>query len=184
FLACCNKVPAIMFIDEPALAGLGSSAFISVSNAGIKEMLNEVAEAIHQAGGLAGIHVCANTEWEILLGSKIDILSFDAYSFFDKLAALTEQVDSYLDRGGILAWGGVPTGKTADIEKESAESLTKLWEHQVKKLIRPHRDQADLLRQTLITPSCGTGSLSLEHAEKVLQLTKDVSANLRAKYLA
>ncbi|MGB5686262.1 MAG: hypothetical protein WBM35_10640 [Candidatus Electrothrix sp.] len=184
FLSCCNNKPVIMFIDEPALAGLGSSAFISVSNAEIQEMLNEVAEAIHQAGGLAGIHVCANTEWEILLESEIDILSFDAYSFFDKLAALTKQVDNYLDRGGILAWGGVPTGKPYDIDKESAESLTKLWEHQVRKLVRPNRDQADLLRQTLITPSCGTGSLSLAHAEKVLQLTKDVSANLRAKYLS
>ena len=182
FLACCNKVPAIMFIDEPALAGLGSSAFISVSNAEIQEMLNEVAGAIHQAGGLAGIHVCANTEWEILLESEIDILSFDAYSFFDKLAALNDQVHSYLDRGGILAWGGVPTGKPYDIEKESAESLTKLWEHQIKKLVRPGRDQAALLRQTLITPSCGTGSLRLEHAEKVLRLTKDVSVNLRTKY--
>ncbi len=184
FLACCNKKPVIIFIDEPALAGLGSSAFISVNNTDIQEMLNEVAEVIHEAGGLAGIHVCANTEWDILLDSKIDILSFDAYSFFDKLAALTEQVHSYLDRGGILAWGGIPTGKTYDIEKESADSLTMLWEHQMKKLIRPDRDQADLLRQTLITPSCGTGSLRLEHAEKVLQLTKDVAAKLRDKYFA
>ncbi|WPD21444.1 MAG: hypothetical protein SD837_14700 [Candidatus Electrothrix scaldis] len=184
FLTCCHKVPVIMFIDEPALAGLGSSAFISVNNAEIQDILNEVIASIHQAGGLAGIHVCANTEWEVLLESDIDILSFDAYSFFDKLAALTDQVHAYLDRGGILAWGGIPTGKPYDIEKESAESLTMLWEQQVKKLIRPDRDQAALLRQTLITPSCGTGSLRLEYAEKVLQLTKDVSANLRAKYLA
>ncbi|MCI5121321.1 MAG: hypothetical protein D3908_09075, partial [Candidatus Electrothrix sp. AUS4] len=184
FLSCCNNVPAIMFIDEPALAGLGSSAFISVSNTEIKEMLNEVVDAIHQAGGRAGIHVCANTEWGLLLDSEIDILSFDAYSFFDKLAALTDQVHAYLDRGGILAWGGIPTGKPYDIEKESERSLTMLWEHQVRKLVRPDRDQADLLRQMLITPSCGTGSLRLEYAEKVLQLTKDVSANLRAKYLA
>ncbi|WP_339132638.1 MAG: hypothetical protein WGN25_10700 [Candidatus Electrothrix sp. GW3-4] len=184
FLACCNNAPVILFIDEPALAGLGSSAFISVSNAEIQEMINEVAEAIHQAGGLAGIHVCANTEWEILLESEIDILSFDAYSFFDKLAAQVEQTQTYLDQGGILAWGGVPTGKPSDIEKESAASLAILWEQQVKKLVRPHRDQTDLLRQMLITPSCGTGSLRLEQAEKVLQLTKDVSARLRAKYFA
>ncbi|MCI5148628.1 MAG: hypothetical protein D3916_04435 [Candidatus Electrothrix sp. MAN1_4] len=184
FLSCCNNRPVIMFIDEPALAGLGSSAFISVSNAEIQEMINEVADAVHQAGGLAGIHVCANTEWEILLGSNIDILSFDAYSFFDKLAALNDRVHAYLDQGSILAWGGVPTGKPYDIEKESAESLTLLWEHQMEKLIRPDRDRAALLQQTLITPSCGTGSLRLEHAEKVLQLAKDVSANLRAKYLS
>jgi methionine synthase II (cobalamin-independent) len=173
----------IVFIDEPALAGLGSSAFISVSNAVVQDMLNEVAEAIHAAGGLAGIHVCANTEWDVLLSSKIDILSFDAYSFFDKVAALTQQVHSYLDQGGILAWGGVPTGKPYDIEKESAESLTLLWEHQVRKLLKPGREQADLLRQMLITPSCGTGSLRQEHAQKVLDMTKTISANLRAKYL-
>ncbi|XOF32980.1 MAG: hypothetical protein ACL93V_13295 [Candidatus Electrothrix sp. YB6] len=184
FIACCNtgNTPVIMFIDEPALAGLGSSAFISVSNAEIQEMINEVAGAIHQAGGLAGLHVCANTEWGLLLNSDIDILSFDAYSFFDKLAALTDQVHAYLDRGSILAWGGIPTGKPYDIEKESEQSLTMLWEHQVKKLVRPDRDQAALLRQILITPSCGTGSLRLDHAEKVLLLTRAVSLNLREKY--
>jgi methionine synthase II (cobalamin-independent) len=184
FLAESSDKPVIMFIDEPALAGLGSSAFISVSNEAIQEMINEVANAIHQAGGLAGIHVCANTEWDLLLESGIDILSFDAYNFFDKLAALTDQVHSYLDRGSILAWGGIPTDKPDDIEKESAESLTMLWEHQAQKLVKPGRDKADLLRQTLITPSCGTGSLSLEHAEKVLRMTRAVSENLRAKYLS
>lgn len=182
FLAA-SGLPVIVFIDEPALAGLGSSAFISVSNAAVQEMLNEVAEAIHAADGLAGIHVCANTEWELLLSSKIDILSFDAYSFFDKLATHAEQVHGYLDRGGILAWGGVPTGNAADIDKESADSLTRLWEQQAAKLVRPGRDLPALLRQCLITPSCGTGSLSRARAEKVLELTKAVSAALRAKHL-
>lgn len=182
FLAA-SGLPVIMFIDEPALAGLGSSAFISVSNATVQEMLNEAAEAIHAAGGLAGLHVCANTEWELLLSSKIDILSFDAYSFFDKLAALGGQVHGYLDRGGILAWGGIPTGNAADIDKESADSLVRLWEAQAAQLVRPGRDLLALLRQMLITPSCGTGSLSRARAEKVLELTKAVSAALRARYL-
>jgi hypothetical protein len=35
----------------------------------------------------------------------------------------------------------------------------------------------------LITPSCGTGSLRRAHAEKVLELTKAVSALLRARHL-
>lgn len=182
FLAVSN-LPVIVFIDEPALAGLGSSAFISVDNSAVQDMLNEVTEAIHTAGALAGLHVCANTEWELLLSSKIDILSFDAYSFFDKLAALNEQVQGYLDRGGILAWGGIPTGNTADIDKENADTLTRLWEQQAAKLVQPGRDLSALLRQMLITPSCGTGSLSRARAEKVLNLTQTVSANLRAKYL-
>jgi len=173
----------IMFIDEPALAGLGSSAFISVTAAEIQEMINEVAEAIHLAGGLAGIHVCANTDWELLLKSEIDVLSFDAYSFFDKLAPLADTINSFLDRGSIIAWGGIPTGRTEDIEKENSDSLTTLWERQMELLVSPRRDKAALLKQTFITPSCGTGSLSPELAQKVLDLTKTVSANLRTKYL-
>jgi methionine synthase II (cobalamin-independent) len=182
FLAA-SGLPVIVFIDEPALAGLGSSAFISVDNAAVQEMLNEIAEAIHAAGALAGLHVCANTEWELLLTSKIDILSFDAYSFFDKLAALGAELHRYLDRGGILAWGGIPTGNAADIDKESADSLVQLWEAQAAQLVRPGRDLPALLRQMLITPSCGTGSLSRARAEKVLELTKAVSAQLRARHL-
>jgi methionine synthase II (cobalamin-independent) len=183
FLSTDSDKQVVMTIDEPALAGLGSSAFISVTTAEIQEMVNEVADAIHQANGLAGIHVCANTDWELLLESKIDVLSFDAYSFFDKFAPQKERIHTYLDRGSIIAWGGIPTGKAEDIEKETGDSLTALWESQAEQLTTPDRDKADILRQTFITPSCGTGSLTPELAQKVLALTKSVSDNLRAKYL-
>ena len=36
-----------------------------------------------------------------------------------------------------------------------------------------------ILAQSLITPSCGTGSLSLDLAKKVLKLTKEVSETIR-----
>ena len=71
-----------------------------------------------------------------------------------------------------------------DIEKESSDSLTALWESQAELLVGPNRDKAKLLRQTFITPSCGTGSLKPEPARKVLELTRAVSDNLRAKYLS
>ena len=183
FLASKTAAPVIMFIDEPALAGIGSSAFISVTTAEIQEMINEVADAVHQAGGLAGIHVCANTDWELLLESEIDVISFDAYSFFDKFSPLTDKINSYLDRGGIIAWGVVPTGRAEDIEKESVQSLSSLWEEQAATLSVGGRSKAELLQQTFITPSCGTGSLSPELARKVLDLTSGVSENLRGKYL-
>jgi len=173
----------LLFIDEPALAGLGSSAFISVTPEEIREMINEVAGAIHSAGGLAGIHVCANTDWGLLLNSDIDILSFDAYGFFDRIAPLKSEISAFLDRGGIIAWGGVPTSKEEDIEAESAASLVELWDSQMNTFTGPGRSKSDILHRTLITPSCGTGSLSPEHAQKVLRLTRDISTALRQKYL-
>ncbi len=182
-LAAHTTKPVLLFIDEPALAGLGSSAFISVSLDDLRRDLSEIIEAIHRAGGLAGIHVCANTDWELLLGMDPDILSFDAYGYFDRLAPLRSQVHAYLDRGGIIAWGIVPTSREEEIMGESAASLVDRWEEQADTLTDDSRDRSALLAQTLITPSCGTGSLTPDLARRVLELTREVSMLLREKYL-
>jgi hypothetical protein len=76
--------PVIVFIDEPALAGFGSSELISISKEAILSCLQEVVDAIHTDGGLAGIHVCANTDWSMVLESGADIVNFDAYAYFDR----------------------------------------------------------------------------------------------------
>ena len=175
--------PVLMFIDEPALAGLGSSAFIGVTDEEIRTMIDEVAEAVHGAGGFVGIHVCANTNWSVLLGSTIDIISFDAFGFFDKMAALKPEVGNFFSRGGILAWGGVPTSREEEINAQSTDSLSELFVRQMQSFVTPDMDMKSLLRQTLITPSCGTGSLPLQAAEKVLSLTRSTADSLRAQYL-
>ncbi|MDH4322293.1 MAG: hypothetical protein OEV73_12450 [Desulfobulbaceae bacterium] len=175
-------LPAIVFIDEPALAGLGSSSFISISLDAIGQDLTEVIEAIQQAGGYAGIHVCANTDWEFMLSLPLDILSFDAHAYFDRLATSKGKVHAFLDRGGIIAWGGVPTAAEEQILAENTDSLVALWEAHADLLADSRWDRAALLGQTLITPSCGTGSLSFALAKRVLELTRDVSAVLRQRY--
>lgn len=177
------QLPVIVFIDEPALAGLGSSAFISIAKDDIAQDLSEVIGAIKQAGGLAGIHVCANTDWNFLLGLDLDILSFDAHGFFDRLITCKEQIHDFLERGGVLAWGIVPTADVASIMNESCESLVALWERQTDLLAGGRWDKAAIVAQSMITPSCGTGAICLEAAQKVLALTRDVSAAIRKKHL-
>ncbi|KPK23227.1 MAG: hypothetical protein AMJ61_16075 [Desulfobacterales bacterium SG8_35_2] len=183
YLKQAFAVPVLLFIDEPALAGLGSSSFISISLEDISRDLAEVISAIHRGGGLAGVHVCANTDWNILLNSDIDIISFDAYSFFDKFITCKSLIHAFLERGSFIAWGIIPTAEPEHIEKETCASLVQRWEKQAALLSGRKWDTGSLLKQTIITPSCGTGSLSPELAKKVLQLTKEVSAELRKKYL-
>lgn len=181
FLGKLN-LPVLVFIDEPALAGLGSSSFIGVSSDDIRQDLVEVITAIQGAGGIAGIHVCANTDWNLLLSLPLDILSFDAYGYFDRLITCRDQVLTFMDRGGILAWGLVPTGEAELIEKETTDSLVARWQRDAELLAGGDRDVRDLLAQTMITPSCGTGSLSPELARRVLTLTRDTSTFLRQHY--
>jgi hypothetical protein len=171
----------IIFIDEPALAGYGSSEFTSISGEEISSCLEDVIEGVHLEGGIAGIHVCANTDWSLVLNSSIDIVNFDAYSYFDRFVLYADDIRRFVDRGGIIAWGIVPTLSADDIEKESAATLVDKWKDQVAQLEALGMDPAVIHRQSFITPSCGTGPLSVDLAEKVLKLTKSVSDVLRSE---
>jgi methionine synthase II (cobalamin-independent) len=171
--------PVIMFFDEPALTGFGSSAFISISAEEIAACFDEVIDAVHAEGGLAGIHVCANAQWDLLLDSSVDIISFDAYAYFDRFVLYEDQVKKFVEKGGILALGIVPTLNVKDVEAEDTESLVTKWEQRVEKFEKIGIDRSKILSQSLITPSCGTGSLSLDNATKVLRMTKELSKRVR-----
>jgi len=173
--------PVIIFFDEPALAGFGSSALITISRDQVAKCFEEVIDAVHVEGGLAGVHVCANADWSLILESAADIASFDAYSFFDRLILYPDHVKRFVTSGGILAWGIVPTLNADDIEKETTASLVAEWEGQARAVEALGIDKSAILAQTLITPSCGTGSLSLDLATKVLILTREVSDIIRKK---
>jgi hypothetical protein len=172
--------PVIMFLDEPVLAGFGSSEMISISVDEIKDSLNEVSEAIQSVGGIAGIHVCANTDWDLVLSSRIDLVNFDAYGFFDRFILYGDQIKAFIERGGILAWGIIPTAEPEDIEKETLETLIIRFEELLQQVEALGVERQIIYRQSLISPSCGTGSLSLKHAQKVLQLTRDLSDHFRS----
>lgn len=176
------KCPVIIIFDEPALAGFGSSEFTSISQDDVSNCFSEVIEAVHAEGGLAGVHVCANTDWSVLLESPADMISFDAYSFFDKFILYADLIKKFIEAGKILAWGIVPTGNPEDIKKETADSLLTQWKDKFRMIEDLGVGRTKILDQSLITPSCGTGSLSLDLAKKVLRLTADVSHRLKTMY--
>jgi len=86
-----------------------------------------------------------------------------------------------MNSGRILAWGIVPTSNAEDIDRETTDSLVSKWEDKAGQIELLGIDRSQILAQSLITPSCGTGSLNIEHAIKVLDLTKEVSKRLRNK---
>ncbi len=175
-----RDTPPIIFIDEPGLVSFGSSGFAGVSREMVTSAVTEVSSAIKNFGGLAGVHICANGDWGPALTSPLDIISFDAYFYFDNFILYKEQLCAFLARGGILAWGIVPTGDPLAAAEESSSSLFAKWLGQLERLASFGFSKQQLMTQTLIAPSCGTGSLSPELARKVLTMTGEVSRMARA----
>ena len=168
-------VPVIIFLDEPALAGFGSSAFITISAELVQQLLAEVVQGIHGAGALAGIHVCANTDWQLAFKSGFDIINFDAHTYFDKFLIYRDACLDFLSRGGNLAWGIVPTVGLDVIAGETPEKLAAKWADNVRGLATSEMPAERIISQSLLTPSCGCGSLPEATAERVLDLISGLS---------
>jgi hypothetical protein len=167
----------ICFIDEPILSAFGSSTYVSVQRSDVVKHLRDVIEAVHKESALAGIHCCGNTEWTILIDSGVDIISFDAYEFGETIAYYPEQVKNFLEEGGVLAWGIVPTSEK--INQETPEALVEKLKTVIKNLASKGVDESLIWKKCLLTPSCGTGSLSVELSEKVFHSLADVRRLLR-----
>jgi hypothetical protein len=165
-------VPVIIFLDEPGLAGFGSSAFITVSAELVVRLLTEVVGAVHAAGATAGIHICANTDWPLAFQSDLDIINFDSYGYFDKFVLYRQQCIDFIAGGGNMAWGVVPTSDPEAIRTETPESLAQRWIGQVRELVAGGVEFENILAHSLFTPGCGCGSLTQDCAARVLDLLK------------
>jgi len=168
----------IIFVDEPYMASFGS-AFFSLSKEKVVSLLEEVFSGIT---GLKGVHCCGNTDWSVLLGTSLDIVSFDTYSYAESLSLYPAEVKKLLDRKGGIAWGIVPNDEEL-LAKESAASLQDRLEEAMAPFTRNGVPFKQLITQGLVTPCCGLARLKTpEASERALELLAELSARLRSRY--
>lgn len=169
----------ILFIDEPYLASVGSS-MVAFSMEEAARMLSELAGAIREKGGIPGIHCCGNTDWAAVLASGFEVVSLDAYEYGQNFLLYPEAIKEFLQGGGIIAWGIVPTSE--DVAGEDAQSLAARLEALMDRLHPLGLTSESILEQSFITPSCGLGSVPPERADRIMELTRQVSALMRERH--
>jgi methionine synthase II (cobalamin-independent) len=165
----------IIFLDEPYLMGYGS-AYVPLTRETVVKQLTEVIDEIHKEGALVGIHCCGNTDWSVILETPIDILNFDAYGFMDKLLLYADKLNEFINRGGIIAWGIVPSIMMDDTP--SAEEMVSRLKNHVQSMAKKGIDKDRLVKQSILTPSCGLGGLSEAQSEERLKLLVKTSNTL------
>ena len=171
----------IIFVDEPTLSQLGTSAYLTISEKDVVDMLAEISEIIHQNGGISAIHCCGKCDWTILIKAKADIINFDAFAFSEHLGLFAQEIDKFLQDGGKLAWGLVPTLDVEALKNITLADLIKDFGQGIKYLTNKGIDEKLIIDNSLITSSCGVGSLSIENAERAMDLVSELSKELRAR---
>jgi hypothetical protein len=165
----------LVFLDEPGLTAALEPGF----PLGVDDTLDLVSSALAavEGGAIAGLHCCGRADWPVVLQAGPQMLSLpvDAGAA-DHPGAFAD----YLDRGGWLAWGAVPTdrplGETAEI---LWRRLVAEWETLAEAGCEPTR----LVEQALITPACGLVGLDVAQAAHVLDLTNHLAQRVEARAL-
>ena len=175
-LSAKNK-NVVMFFDEPSLSLLGSP-FASVSLTDAAAWMNE---AIDVPGCRKGIHCCGNTDWPTVLSTNIDILSFDAYAYAHTLAMFPKELNEFVERGGVLSWGIVPSSDDG-IEIETPGNLAKILSGHIDSISRKGISKDRIVHQSMITPQCGLGGMTQTNAGKTLTLLSELSKEMKRRY--
>ncbi|MGB4429625.1 MAG: hypothetical protein WBI48_08330, partial [Thermacetogeniaceae bacterium] len=168
-------LPVIIFMDDPVIDSCGRYDRISVSRDDVQVELTEFAAFVRRFGGLAGVHSCSDLDWSILLSAGIDVISFDTYQFAESFLLYSDLIQRFLEQGGGIAWGVVPTDSNS-LQEEETDTLIARVARLVSQLVEKGVDRQLLYTQSIITPACGTGTLTEAEAERIYQLTNSLAA--------
>jgi methionine synthase II (cobalamin-independent) len=168
---------ALIVLDEPGLAGYGS-AFSTLSRETVVGMIEQTAEAARGHGEvLIGIHVCGNTDWQMVLSTSLDLIHFDAYSHLDAFLLFPKEIGAFLRRGGALSWGIVPT--LAFTGRETPEALADRLLQAMARLADQGLPMEMIKGRSLVSPACGLGPLDIPTARRVSELVARTAARLQ-----
>jgi hypothetical protein len=143
----------------------------------------DLAGFLASLNGLKGLHLCGNPDWDFLLSADLELLSFDSYARGELFVRYAAEIRRFLDQGGVLSWGIVPTG-VANLGQESLPSLVDRLELQWDYLVAQGLDRAQIVHQGMLAPAtcCLVNPDRTETVERAFALLQAVSETLRERY--
>jgi hypothetical protein len=167
---------AFMFVDEPGLQFL-FSAMSGYGDLAAKADMDRFFAMIDRP---RGVHLCGNPDWDFLLGLDLDVLSLDVYTNGEVFASYAPSIRRFLDRGGTLIWGMVPTNEEPFAEENLAtlaRRLTEIWDT----LDRNGIQREFLLQKSMLSPAtcCLINPDGEKTVEAAFRLTSELSVRLR-----
>lgn len=170
---------AFMFVDEPGLQFL----FSAMAGYGDLKARDDLDQFFARVDRPRGIHLCGNPDWDFLLRLDLDVLSLDIYTNGEIFASYAGAVKKFLDRGGMIVWGIVPTGFES-FAREEIPSLIQRLEEVWKTLWSKGIDRELLIARSMLSPAtcCLINPDKEKTVEAAFAAVKEMADVLRGAY--
>ena len=168
--------PQVVWLDEPWFGDLMHPGFPIAPDPAI-DLLSSAMAALEPTATV-GVHCCADVDIASLLAAGPAVLSVPVDP---QLAGVAGYLMRFLERGGRIAWGVVPTdGPIATSSERSWRQLSDVW----CELVKRGCDSVVLRQRSLVTPHCGLGLHTPAVADRVARLTREVGRRVNEQAVA
>ncbi|HSH69974.1 MAG TPA: hypothetical protein VK997_08655 [Deferrisomatales bacterium] len=170
---------AFMFVDEPGLEFI----FSSLSGYSDEQCRLDLDQFFSLVEGRRGIHLCGNPDWDFLLRTPMDVLSFNAFGRGDRFVNYVPSLRRFLAAGGTVGWGIVPANyeefRASDLQ-DLDDHLEGLWDT----LEASGLPREEVLPHSLLLPAtCAlVNPDGGETVEACYALLRELSARVRERY--
>lgn len=161
----------LVFVEESDFADLMEPGFPIAPDTAIDLVSGALAEV--ETHAIAGLHVCGLADIPSQLATGPAVLSLPVDTAVMPSAGYLLR---YMERGGYIAWGVVPTsGPIPTTSERPWRGLSRLW----CEMVELGADPRMLRRQSMITPQCGLSAHSPSVAHRVHRITAEISQRVR-----
>jgi hypothetical protein len=163
-------VEPVVFVDEPSMGAVTDAAFPLSTDSAV-DLVSSVLATL-EGRATTGLRCGGGADWNVVQGAGPQILATPAGP---ELASQAGALDRFLERGGWVAWGAVPTeGPVGTGVDRLWRTLSALW----CQLVRAGVDPMRLRTQAMVTPLGGLGRHHVDQAGKVLALVDRLAGRL------
>jgi hypothetical protein len=160
-------VARVVVFDEPGLVG-GLRPDLPLPADQVVDVLSGALASI-EGRALTGVHVCGATDWRLLIQAGPGLLSAPVGA---DVTGSAGALGSFLERGGWVAWGAVPTdGPFGETNARYWRQLSAQW----CELVQNGCDPVLLRRQALVSPVCGLALHDEGQADHVFTLARELA---------
>ena len=170
---------AFMFVDEPGLQFL----FSALAGYGDIKAKGDLDQFFAQVDRPRGIHLCGNPDWDFLLNLDLDVLSMDIYTNAEIFSSYGASIKRYIEKGGVIVWGIVPTGMETFSQEDQPSLIGRLeavWDALSKKGV----DRDRLIARSMLSPAtcCLVNPDKEKTVERAFASVNRMSQELRETY--
>lgn len=160
----------IIVLDEPLLR----------SHSKVLRYLSKLMARLTKKKAITGIHCCNRIMPSTLIQTGADLIHFDAAQFQSLIKASHLQLQKFLKDGGFIAWGIVPTNYTPnDLLEDKIEQNFMLL---IESLVSRDLTLKQILKQSMISTTCGTGMLKQEQHLGIFECVSRISKRVKKRY--